>query len=49
MITGATISSRVVIDIINHRIEELGPTIGRYWSESVATVAATDAPRGGGR
>jgi hypothetical protein len=25
MITGATISSRTVIDIINHRLEELGP------------------------
>jgi len=30
MVTGATISSRAVIDIINHRLELLGPIIKRY-------------------
>jgi electron transport complex protein RnfG len=30
MITGATISSRVVIGIINHRLDNLGPLIERY-------------------
>lgn len=30
MITGATISSRTVIDIINHRLETLGPMIAAH-------------------
>jgi electron transport complex protein RnfG len=30
MITGATISSRVVIGIINHRLEALGPALREY-------------------
>ena len=30
MITGATISSRAVIRIINHRLERLGPLLGDY-------------------
>lgn len=30
MITGATISSRTVIAIINHRLEELGPLLDAY-------------------
>ena len=34
MITGATISSRAVIDIINHRIEALGPAIRRFGGEA---------------
>jgi electron transport complex protein RnfG len=33
MITGATISSRAVIDIINHRLEALAPLIERYRAE----------------
>lgn len=33
MITGATISSRAVIDIINHRLEALVPLIERYRAE----------------
>jgi electron transport complex protein RnfG len=33
MITGATISSRAVIAIINHRLEQLGPLIERYRTE----------------
>lgn len=32
MITGATISSRAVIEIINHRIEGLGAPIGQFWA-----------------
>lgn len=31
MITGATISSRAVIDIINHRIESLAPEVQALW------------------
>ena len=30
MITGATISSRAIIDIINHRLERLGPALQAY-------------------
>jgi len=33
MITGATISSRAVIGIINHRLEQIGPMIERYRAE----------------
>ena len=33
MITGATISSRTVIDIINHRIEALEPALSAYLDE----------------
>jgi len=35
MITGATISSRAVIGIINHRLEQLGPLIEQYRAEEV--------------
>lgn len=35
LITGATISSRAVIDIINHRLEALGEPLGRFWGEGV--------------
>lgn len=35
MITGATISSRAVIGIINHRIERFGPLLQAYWKEHV--------------
>ena len=31
MITGATISSRAVIDIINHRLEEIEPEVQALW------------------
>lgn len=34
MITGATISSRTVIGIINHRLEQVGPLLERYTRES---------------
>ncbi|MDX1660604.1 MAG: FMN-binding protein, partial [Gemmatimonadota bacterium] len=33
MITGATISSETVVEIINHRIEELDPMLERWTSE----------------
>ena len=32
MITGATISSKAVIDIINHRLEGLAVPIGQFWA-----------------
>ncbi len=42
MITGATISSQAVIDIINMRVEELRDPIGTYWS-SVGAIAGEEA------
>ncbi len=50
LITGATISSRAVIDIINHRVEALGPAMGEFWSSSVlaAGEAAVSRSRAGG-
>lgn len=35
MITGATISSRAVIGIINHQLERIGPLIERYRAEAM--------------
>ena len=46
MITGATISSRAVIGIINHRLEALKDPVSAYWS--TVTVPATTAPAVGG-
>ena len=37
MITGATISSRTVIEIINRRMETMGPMIGAYVERSVGS------------
>jgi electron transport complex protein RnfG len=39
MITGATISSKAVIEIINMRVEELEDPIGTYWNSMGASVA----------
>jgi electron transport complex protein RnfG len=44
MITGATISSRAVIDIINHRLEALKGPVDSYW----ATLSGGSTPQGGG-
>jgi len=41
MITGATISSRTVIGIINHRIEALDPILGAADIDKTAATAAT--------
>jgi electron transport complex protein RnfG len=49
MITGATISSRAVIDIINHRLEALKEPVDTYWSttrQADVTTAAPAAPAG---
>jgi electron transport complex protein RnfG len=54
MITGATISSRAIIDIINHRLEALGDPVSTYWSSSLAsgspaqTAPAAAVPSTGG-
>lgn len=42
MITGATISSQAVIDIINHRVEALRDPIGTYWSSAPVRAGAQD-------
>jgi len=41
MITGATISSRAVIDIINHRLEALGEPIAEFWASSLVAGGGT--------
>lgn len=38
MITGATISSRAVIGIINHRLEAVKDPVKNYWSSSLAVA-----------
>jgi electron transport complex protein RnfG len=43
MITGATISSQAIIDIINMRVDELRGPIGTYWS-SAGLLAAGNPP-----
>ncbi len=51
MITGATISSQAVIDIINMRVEELRDPIGTYWSSVEVTVGGeqiAEEPESGG-
>ncbi|MEZ4415471.1 MAG: FMN-binding protein [Gemmatimonadota bacterium] len=40
MITGATISSRAVIGIINHRLDALAPLLEQYWNGAVVTAEA---------
>jgi electron transport complex protein RnfG len=47
MITGATISSRAVIGIINHRLEALRDPVSTYWSSPMASAPATLDPGGG--
>lgn len=41
MITGATISSRTVIDIINHRLDALAPLLARHWATLATAAEAT--------
>ena len=54
MITGATISSRTVVDMINRRLQEIGAPVGAFWSSSAVAFgdAAADTaqagPTGGG-
>jgi electron transport complex protein RnfG len=59
MITGATISSRAVIDIINHRLEGIGAPIRQFWAagaaasseaapDEVVSVSSPGAAIGGG-
>jgi len=47
MITGATISSRTVIEIINKRMESIGPMIQVYTAEPREAPAAVSAEAGG--
>ena len=44
MITGATISSQAVIDIINMRVQELQDPIGTYWSSSSVAAVGQSSP-----
>ena len=45
MITGATISSQAVIDIINMRVDELRDPIGAYWSSVGASAGGDEIAR----
>ncbi len=42
MITGATISSRTVVDMINRRLEAIGEEVGTFWSSP--EVARSGSP-----
>ncbi len=48
MITGATISSRAVIGIINHRLEALKGPVDSYWAGLASGSAGGTATHGGG-
>jgi electron transport complex protein RnfG len=48
MITGATISSRAIINIINHRLEVLGDPVSTYWSSPMAAASPPAPDPGGG-
>lgn len=45
MITGATISSQTIVDIINARVDEVGAEIGAFWRSAAGTA---DRPAPGG-
>jgi len=47
MITGATISSRTVIDMINRRLEEIGEPVGAFWTSGATAQGATSQTTGG--
>lgn len=47
MITGATISSRVVIDMINRRLEAIGEPVAAFWSSGAAAQGASTQTGGG--
>ena len=57
MITGATISSRTVVDMINRRLEAIKDPVGAFWTSASSSTAAAPseapdttvaAPTGGG-
>ncbi len=47
MITGVTISSRVVIDMINRRLDAIGEPVRAFWSSGAAAQDATTQAGGG--
>lgn len=48
MITGATISSRAIVAIINHRLEALQDPVKTYWSSPMASATTPTTNPGGG-
>ena len=48
MITGATISSRAIINIINNRLAALGDPVSTYWSSPIVASAPPANNPGGG-
>jgi electron transport complex protein RnfG len=49
MITGATISSRAIIDIINARLEVVGGEVNAYWSGASAGAGPASVARSASR
>ncbi|MDT8368548.1 MAG: FMN-binding protein [Longimicrobiales bacterium] len=49
LITGATISSRAIIDIINHRLEARGEEVRALWRSGIAPPPTVPADPGGER
>ena len=48
MITGATISSRAVIAIINHRVEAVAPLLDEYFRSAAVEPGASSTVAGAG-
>ena len=46
MITGATISSKAVVEIINNRLEALGTALATYWASGSLAGRGESAPAG---
>lgn len=47
MITGATISSRTVIDMINRRVEAIGEPVRTFWSSGAVGLSTVTQTSGG--
>lgn len=46
MITGATISSQTIVDIINARVDEVGVEVGAFWRSAAVTTSSAQAGHG---
>lgn len=46
MITGATISSQTIVDIINARVEEVGAEVGTFWRSTAVSASSARADDG---
>lgn len=48
MITGATISSRAIIDIINARLDDVGASVDGFWRSTAVATGPSGSSRSGG-